>query len=76
MGVLGKPHHEYDESLMGPNKLHPETARGTVEHHANYSRAASRRQNPQKISDTARYTPTAELRRDIIIRGYEDILYI
>ena len=62
MGVLGQPHHEYDESLMGQNKLHLETTRGAVEQHPNYSRAASRRQNPQKIGDTAKYTSTAELR--------------
>ena len=71
MGVLGKPHHEYDESLMGQNKLHPKTTRGTVEQHPNYSSATSRRKNPQKSSATAIYTTTAAgLRRDIIIRGY------
>ena len=60
-----------DESLMGQSKLQPETTRGAVEQHPNYSSATSRHQNPQTSSATARCTTTAaDLRRDIIIRGY------
>ena len=67
---LVKPHHKYEESLMGQIKLHPETARYAVEQHAKYSSATSRRQNLQTSSATAIYTTTTGLRRDIIIRGY------
>ena len=61
-------------SLMGQNKLHPETTRGAVEQQPDYSSATRRLQNPQTSSATARCTTTAGLRRDIIIRGH--IIYV
>ena len=73
MGGIGKSYYQHDESSMGPNKLHPETARGAVEQHPSYPSPASRRKRTQTSNATAIYTPTAGVRRDNIIR--RDITY-
>ena len=75
MGVFGKPHNEYDESLMGQNKLHPEINNKRC-------RGAAPQLFEMRPAD-ARIPRRAALPRDIPRRlafdetsSSEDILYI